>query len=414
MKKVITVFSALLIVSVAFISFSCDEIISPELADKKVTLTFDVPDTVNIRIFKNYRQLHELTGNEKSVVLRPGSYGLEFYSQYLFIEEEQEVSEDAQIVRDLNYIYSNTAKIIIDVPNSTSIRLSKSGRLIGEFFSATELFLGKAIYKISFLRSTENFEITYLVNYSDTLNYFDLFYNNLVNMQFIKGGQFRLGNVWGGSSENPTSYVTLDDFYIGKYEVTQGLWKSVMGNNPADYSQESYLPVNQVSWYDAVEFCNKLSEIEGLEKAYVVSGDQVVLDLKTNGYRLPTEAEWEYAARGGINNDGYQYSGSDDPVLVAWYDENSKGKINPVGQKNLNSLGLYDMSGNVSEWCWDWYGGYTAEDKINPTGPASGYNRIFRGGDWAHTNDYLRTSRRIFYLPKAKFNFIGFRLARSY
>ena len=176
--------------------------------------------------------------------------------------------------------------------------------------------------------------------------------------------------------------------------------------------------MNQVSWYDAVEYCNALSLKEGLTPIYSGSGDYITMNMNANGYRLPTEAEWEYAARGGNSSRGYTYAGSNNIGSVGWYDDNDdNGGIynHPIGVKQSNELGLYDMTGNVYEWCWDWFGGYSSS-RNNPTGPtsspSSGSYRVFRGGSWAVGSEYGRTSYREFREPSYREVDLGFRVVR--
>ncbi len=217
--------------------------------------------------------------------------------------------------------------------------------------------------------------------------------------------------------EKPVHQVRISSFYIGKYEVTQKEWREMMGSSPS-YFKGDDRPVENVSWYDVIEYCNQRSLKEGLTPCYTIdksrkdpnntiSSDNlkwsVSVNWLVNGYRLPTEAEWEYAARGGNKSKGFKYSGSYDLGTVAWYDENSyaKGENHPdygthiVGTKAPNELGIYDMSGNVYEWCWDWYDfGYDARGQSSdPTGPKSGRGRVLRGGSivdggWRVDNRY--------------------------
>ena len=220
------------------------------------------------------------------------------------------------------------------------------------------------------------------------------------------GGSFTMG---GSDSDNRPVGIALGDFMIGENEFTQALYKFVMGENPSHF-KGARRPVERVSWYDAVEFCNKLSEASGLEKCYSGSGSNIKCDFSKNGYRLPTEAEWEYAAKGGDKSKGFKYSGSNNIDEVAWYSGNSDGRLHSVKQKQPNELGLYDMTGNVCEWCWDWYD----ETGIRPPcGPASGSDRVCRGGSCFNDADYCSVSCRYCYDPSDTNYFLGFRLARS-
>ena len=184
-----------------------------------------------------------------------------------------------------------------------------------------------------------------------------------------------------------------DSYYIGQTEVTQELWEAVMGSNPSYFTGDNRRPVENVSWNDCQEFIEKLNRLTG------------------KNFRLPTEAEWEYAARGGSKSRGYKYSGSNNPDAVAWYDDNSGGKTHPVAQKQSNELGLYDMNGNVFEWCQDWYGAYSSNSQTNPTGASRGSRRVLRGGNWNYDARIVRVSRRSYRTPDGRnFNF-GLRLA---
>ena len=232
------------------------------------------------------------------------------------------------------------------------------------------------------------------------------------SMVFVKGGSFRMGSNSGDSDEKPIHTVTVSDFYIGKYEVTQEDWQAVMGNNPS-YLKGDNNPVEKVSWFDAVEYCNKLSQKEGLTKCYSGSGDNIQCNFNANGYRLPTEAEWEYAARGGSLSKGYTYSGSNNIGDVAWYDSNSGNKTHPIGQKTQNELGIYDMTGNVWEWCWDWKGSYSSGSQTNPKGASRSSNRVLRGGSWRYNASFCRVAYRINYYPDYRHDYIGFRVVRS-
>ena len=220
-----------------------------------------------------------------------------------------------------------------------------------------------------------------------------------IDMVRVEAGTFTMGataemkDPW--DNEKPTHRVTLtNDYYIGKYEVTQALWQAVMGNNPS-YFKGDNLPVEKVSWDDCQEFISKLNRLTG----------------KT--FRLPTEAEWEYAARGGKKSRGYQYSGSSNISDVAWYEDNSGSKTHAVGSKQANELGIYDMTGNVWEWCHDWYGKYSSSSQTNPTGATSGSIRVNRGGSWGSSAGLCRSSFRNYNSPDSRSVNLGLRLILS-
>ena len=223
----------------------------------------------------------------------------------------------------------------------------------------------------------------------------------LFTMVYVEGGTFTMGatieQTEYDSDESPTHKVTLSDYYIGETEVTQALWYAVMGTNPSYFTGDNN-PVEKVSYTDCIEFIDKLNEM--------FSG-------RLNGmkFALPTEAQWEFAARGGNKSRGYKYSGSNYIGDVAWYDNNSGDKTHPVAQKKPNELGLYDMSGNVWEWCRDWSGSYSSSSQTNPIGPTNGSDRVNRGGSWYNYARLCRVSFRFYYFPSYRFNYLGFRLA---
>ena len=224
--------------------------------------------------------------------------------------------------------------------------------------------------------------------------------NKLINnMVYVSGGTFTMGGTSEQGSvayvdEKPTHNVTLSSYYICKYEVTQALWRAVMGSNPSNFKGDN-LPVECVSWNDCQTFINRLNNYTG------------------RNFRLPTEAEWEFAARGGNYSRHYKYSGSNYIGDVAWYDGNSSNRTHPVGTKQPNELGLYDMSGNVYEWCSDWYGSYNSYSQSNPTGPNSGSDRVDRGGSWGGSARYCRSSYRGNLTPGYRFSNLGLRLVLS-
>ena len=213
---------------------------------------------------------------------------------------------------------------------------------------------------------------------------------------FVKGGCFQMGDAVGGgdADEKPVHEVCVSDFYMGKYEVTQGQWRQIMGSNPSYFSScGDNCPVERVSWNDAQDFIRRLNSQSGKR------------------YRLPTEAEWEYAARSGGKSE--KFAGGADVKTVAWYDGNSGSRTHPVGQKQPNGLGLHDMSGNVWEWCQDRYGSdyYRNSDRDNPEGPSSGSGRVVRGGSWLFDAASSRAALRTWNFPVYRLNVLGFRLA---
>ena len=218
---------------------------------------------------------------------------------------------------------------------------------------------------------------------------------NGVSFKMIKveAGTFEMGD--DEDDDCPTHEVTLTrDYYIGETPVTQALWEAVMGNNPSQF-QGRNRPVENVSWNDCMEFVKKLKR------------------LTNQDFRFPTEAEWEFAARGGNSSEGYEFAGSDDLDDVGWYNDNSDDETHPVKRKSANELGIYDMSGNVWEWCWDWYDSdyYDESPERNPTGAASGSSRVGRGGSWSIDAGGCRVALRFRVRPGTRYYDLGFRLA---
>ncbi|MBP3227555.1 MAG: formylglycine-generating enzyme family protein [Bacteroidaceae bacterium] len=217
----------------------------------------------------------------------------------------------------------------------------------------------------------------------------------VIRMVKVEGGTFRMGNADGSYYESPEHDVTLSDYYIGMFEVRQDEWELIMGGNPSYLTEgQRRLPVESVSWNDCQEFIKKLNEKTGLT------------------FRLPTEAEWEFAARGGTKSKGYLYSGSSTIGDVAWYEDNTED-THTVGRLKANELGLFDMTGNVEEWCQDWMGSYSASAQTNPTGPVTGTERVLRGGAANFAAKFCTTTFRTFAKPDQSGNFRGFRLAMS-
>lgn len=252
-------------------------------------------------------------------------------------------------------------------------------------------------------------------------------------MIFVRGGTFQMGSPesenWREKDETLHA-VTLDDFYISRYEITQEEFEKIMQKNPSA-SKGKRLPVESVSWYDAVEFCNALSRAEGLEVAYKIDGESVEWNRSANGYRLPTEAEWEFAARAGTSTpfSSKKVPGDQDANFYAHYPYNIEQnyfhdedlETRPgyyrqrpveVGTFKPNALGLYDVHGNVAEWCWDFYGKYPGTAK-NPAGPSKGSTRIVRGGGWNDFGKHLRSAYRSSGLPEETSPSIGFRIVKN-
>ena len=232
---------------------------------------------------------------------------------------------------------------------------------------------------------------------------------NGVSFKMVKvvGGAFQMGATSEQGSdarddEKPVHRVTLSNYYIGETEVTQALWYAVMGQRPIPQSSHQWenayglgdnYPAYYVNWNNCQEFITRLNQLTGLT------------------FRLPTEAEWEFAARGGNISQGYKYAGSNTIDDVAWYDSNSDHMTHPVATKSPNELGLYDMSGNVWEWCQDWYGSYSSSDQADPVGPSSGSGRVERGGGWDSLAKFCRVAGRVNSKPSGRIYFLGLRLA---
>jgi len=257
-----------------------------------------------------------------------------------------------------------------------------------------------------------------------------------ISMVYIPAGTFTMGSPTSEANrdgDETQHQVTISKgFYMGKYEVTQEQYQAVMGINPSFFNRESgrepaageiqsRRPVENVTWYDAVEFCNKLSAAEGLTSVYTISGRTpasgypitsaaVTANWNANGYRLPTEAEWEYACRAGTTT--VYYTGDTISDNTGWYTSNSNNRSHEVGLKPPNAWGLHDMHGNVCEWCWDWYGSYASGAQTDPRGAASDYDRVRRGGSWASDAQRLRSAYRLNNGPSNRYEIIGFRVVR--
>jgi formylglycine-generating enzyme required for sulfatase activity len=251
----------------------------------------------------------------------------------------------------------------------------------------------------------------------------------------MPGRPFIMGRTIGTGDEDdyPAHLVTLSPYAICKYETTQSEWQAIMGSNPAyGYGVGPNFPVYNVSWYSILKYCNLKSISENLDPVYSINGStnpqtwgtvptssnvawkSAICNLTANGYRLPTEAEWEYAARGGTNYPDYVYSGSNVLNTVGWYvGNNTPYGVKAVGTKAPNHLGIHDMSGNLWEYCWDWFTPYPAEDQVNPLGGPTGIHRIARGGYWLNQADVCQVHHRSGYWDYTGSYWMGFRLAKS-
>ncbi len=270
-------------------------------------------------------------------------------------------------------------------------------------------------------------KITFYSTLLITLLSFFAFKNNLIDTNLIKiqGGTFKMGSKDSDGladvDEQKEHNVNLNTFEISKFEVTVWEWKQFIKANkmkmpekPTWGWQDNY-PINGVTWNEAIAYCNWLSKKEKLQPVYTKKGPNFVCNFNANGYRLPTEAEWEFAAKGGASSKSFKYSGSNNLDDVAWHKGNSKGTPHTVGTKLPNELGVYDMSGNVWEWCWDWYNKdfYKLEKGDNPKGPEMGERRSVRGGSWDSQQNYVRPANRISTEPNKTHEFYGFRVVRT-
>ncbi len=231
-----------------------------------------------------------------------------------------------------------------------------------------------------------------------------------IELILVKAGTFEMGSKIGNNYSKPKHIVIISkDFNIGKFEVTQKQWKDIMGNNPSHFKGDNY-PVESVSWRDTLEFCNKLSIAEGLIPAYIIKDNKVTIDKSSNGFRLPTEAQWEFAGKGGVNSQTFTFSGSNTYEDVSWNKNNAKNQTHNVGSKYPNEIGIYDMSGNVFEWCWDLIGSYQKNKVTDPTGSTTGSLRVRRGGSWVNNASFLSIIDRNGYGQSLKSNNLGFRV----
>ena len=313
-------------------------------------------------------------------------------------------------------IETGTIQVVV-IPNDAKVEIVGDG---GEYYTSTgrKTFIDVPTGEYTLTSSADgykNYEAMFTLSADETVQ-------EQITMEegsdvpegfvFVSGGTFQMGSNDGDDNEKPVHSVTVSDFYIGKYEVTQAEWEAVMGSNPSNWKGTNQ-PVEKVSWYDALDYCNKKSKAEGLTLCYTWSGGKTIVNINANGYRLLTEAEWEFAARGGTKSNGYIYSGSNNIDEVAWYYGNSSNKTHPVGTQNPNELGIYDMTGNVLEWCSDWVGLYSSDSQTNPTGATTASKRLCRGGGLDSRTQHCRIACRSCAKSGSSYRDIGFRIARS-
>ena len=234
----------------------------------------------------------------------------------------------------------------------------------------------------------------------------------------VRGGRFRFGADVGFGVEGPDRFVVVGDFFIMKEEVSFGQYDAFCESSgrtkPADQGWgRAEQPVVNVTWYDAVDYCNWLSQKRGFQACYTIRNGLVQCNFEAEGFRLPTEAEWEYAARGGAKSSGTGFAGANEAKAVGWYMDNAGGAPHPGAELAANELGIFDMSGNVWEWCWDWYDEYKGSFQVNPAGPATGELKTLRGGSWSYFEEDMAVSSRGRFYPDDRDANNGFRLVQS-
>jgi sulfatase modifying factor 1 len=341
----------------------------------------------------------------------------------------QACSFDDQIAPSLNKkrTYFVSGRIIGHGVNVIGIEVSDGTHAVITDSDGTFTLVNISAGTYALVATKQNLRIDPLVNIVNVTtnnvinNNFNAYSYPIVEMTTIEASEFLMGSNNGNTDEKPPHIVTLHNYEIGKYEITQDEWIAVMNSNPSVFLGKDN-PVDRISWYDAVAFCNALSMREGLDAAYTIDGTNVVCNFFSHGYRLPTEAEWEYACRAGTVTD--RYSGNISSVstasfrernldTIAWYRFNSDSTTHPVGKLEPNSFGLYDMQGNVTEWCWDYWNAYSPLAQTNPTGPANGITRSLRGGSWYDKPWEIRSAFHRTYSPSTTYSGVGFRVARS-
>jgi len=346
------------------------------------------------------------------------------YPNGKYLEEAGKYLKEAIEIKD-SLAWVNTKKINKISSYGDYIAKYPSGKYLKEAIEIKESFVWTNTKKINKIKSYEDYITKYPSGKHKLLAIDSLKQLKIRNagLIFVQGGTFQMGGN-ERDQEKPVHSVTVSDFYIGKHEVTRKEWKKVTGNMPSSsWGGVNNKPADDISWFEVIEFCNKKSDIDGLNRCYRINKNKkdpnnksesspkwiVTCNFNANGYRLPTEAEWEYVARGGNKSKGYKYSGSNNIDDVAWYSSNST-YTHEVGTKQANELGIYDMSGNVAEMCWDWFGEYSSSSQTNPRGPSSGKNRVVRAG---RTMWCWVSSRCGYKVPWCGHDETGFRLVSS-
>ena len=315
--------------------------------------------------------------------------------------------EDASYLSSCAYTYGEYFQALSELRNVVFISDGFSDNYESLLaIKKSSVILGAADLTVDVERKIEEMEADQMVQKSLMLALRDQ------NMVHVAGGTFRMGSTDSDADDDEKTIrdVTLSDYYICQHTVTQQQWQKIKGNNPSLFKGDN-LPVENVSWYASMKYCNALSHHYGLKECYLINGTTVsLLNGGRGGFRLPTEAEWEFAARGGKMSRNFKYAGSDNLDEVAWYEGNSNSKTHPICQKKRNELGLYDMSGNVWEWCWDRYGSYPSSPQLNPLGASSGSYRVYRGGSWSINFTRCRMSFRNNFEPDFRRSSLGMRL----
>lgn len=375
-------------------------------------------------------------GATDKIELRSGSYHLEAVvdSSYHPFEENISITKNKTTTLKVDVKRRKGVFLFNSIPFNTKVRLLQKGETKFEFNGTgiiEELPVGRYVVLV---QSPGHRSVRSEMMIEENKNYIlDLKLEQGVDeilrtettaapafLKKIDGGYFEMGATPeqgnGTRMELPVRTVAVNMFYIGTTEVTQGLWNEVMGENPSHFKSDhvdNSLPVENISWLEAVKFCNKLSEKEGLTPCYKIDDAVVSCNFEANGYRLPTEAEWEYAARGDDSTAQFIFSGSKKVEEVAWIKSNSDKRTHPVAQKSPNKNGLYDMTGNVAELCNDFYDKYNPADLLNPKGPETGKKISIRGGSWNSTEGKARISARESNGTGARKSTTGLRLVRS-